>query len=448
MLSFVTTASVKLIQRYLPSPFVFAISLSLIALAASILVTGQSLPAMAKHWGTGFWNLLTFSMQMSLMLVTGHALASAPAVHRLLAVLTRTAHTPGRAVVMVTLVGLVGSWFNWGFGLVVGAIFARALAREVKGVDYPLLVAAAYSGFLVAHAGLSASIPLSLATGGPDLVLLTGGVVTDAIGVSETLFTTLNLTIVALLAVGVPILNRAMHPKTPTVIDPSLLMDPEDRPLPRETPAQRLDDSLVLNLFILALGAVYFGYYFSENGLVVTLNIMIGLFLFIGLALHGSPERYMRAVQHGIGGISGIVLQFPFYAGIMGLMAGANADGVSLGREITEIFVAWSTADTFPMLTFLSAGLVNMFVPSGGGQWAVQGPIMLPAGQALGVAPAVTALAIGWGDAWTNMIQPFWALPVLGIVGLGARDIMGYCLLVLVFSGLVIAGCFYFFQLA
>jgi len=152
----------------------------------------------------------------------------------------------------------------------------------------------------------------------------------------------------------------------------------------------------------------------------------------------------MRAIEESIRGIAGIVVQFPFYAGIMGMMVGANAAGVSLGRQVTDTFIAWSSAESFPVLAFLSAGLVNVFVPSGGGQWAVQGPIMLPAGAALGVAPEVTAMAIAWGDAWTNMIQPFWALPLLGIAGLGARDIMGYCLLCLVFSGVVIAGGLYF----
>ncbi len=274
---------------------------------------------------------------------------------------------------------------------------------------------------------------------------MTGGVVTGAIGVGDTLFPPMNLTIIALLVIGLPILNWAMHPKDPKVADPTLLTDPAHEPLPRNTLAQRMDDSRILNLIIVALGVVYFGYYFAENGFALTLNIVIGLFLFVGLALHGSPERYMRAVQDGIGGISGIVIQFPFYAGIMGMMVGANADGLSLGKQITDTFIAWSSADTFPVLAFLSAGLVNVFVPSGGGQWAVQGPIMLPAGQALGVAPAVTAMAIAWGDAWTNMIQPFWALPILGIVGLGARDIMGYCLLMLVYSGVVISGCLYFF---
>lgn len=445
MLASITALSVKLVQRYLPSPFVFAILLSLIVLVASMLSTGQGLPQMAQHWGSGLWNLLTFAMQMALILVTGHALASAPLVHRLLGALARVAKSPGQAIVLVTLVALAGAWINWGFGLVIGAVFARALAREVKGVDYPLLVASAYSGFLIWHGGLSGSIPLSLATGGADLSRMTGGVVTEAIGVSDTLFTPMNLTIIALLVIGLPLLNRAMHPSQPKVADPSLLQDSVVEALPRETLAQRMDDSRILNLIIVALAAVYFVYYFANNGFALSLNIVIGLFLFIGLFLHGSPERYMRAVQEGIGGISGIVIQFPFYAGIMGMMVGANADGVSLGKQVTDAFVTWSSADTFPVLAFLSAGFVNIFVPSGGGQWAVQGPIMLPAGQALGVSPAVTAMAIAWGDAWTNMIQPFWALPLLGIAGLGARDIMGYCLLMLVYSGIVISGCLYFF---
>ncbi|HZX17732.1 MAG TPA: short-chain fatty acid transporter [Pseudomonas sp.] len=444
MLSRITALSVNLVQRYLPSPFVFALLLSFVVLAASMLSTGQSLPQMAQHWGNGFWNLLTFAMQMALILVTGHALARASVLNRLLDRLARIPSTPGQAIVTVTLVALAGSWINWGFGLVIGAVFARALARQVKGVDYPLLVASAYSGFLIWHGGLSGSIPLSLATGGADLERMSGGVLTSAIGVGQTLFTPLNLTIIALLVIGLPLLNWAMHPKQPKTADPELLVETESKALPRETAAQRLDDSRILGLITVGLALVYFIYYFANSGFVLTLNIVIGLFLFIGLLLHGSPERYTRAVQDSIGGISGIVIQFPFYAGIMGMMVGANADGASLGKQITDTFVAWSSADTFPVLAFLSAGLVNVFVPSGGGQWAVQGPIMLPAGQALGVAPAVTAMAIAWGDAWTNMIQPFWALPLLGIAGLGARDIMGYCLLILVYSGLVIAGCFYF----
>ena len=444
MLNRITAASVYLVQRFLPSPFVFAILLTLIVLFAAMLATGQGLTAMAQHWGNGFWNLLAFTMQMSLILVTGHALARAPAINRLLDRMARAPQSPGQAIILVTLVALAGSWINWGFGLVIGAVFARALARQVRGVDYPLLVAAAYSGFLIWHGGFSGSIPLSLASGGADLAKMTGGALSEAIDVGQTMFASYNLIIIAVLVVGLPLLNWAMQPKQPKQVDPALLKEPEADAVPRETAVQRLDDSRILGLVVVALALLFFYRYFSENGLALSLNIVISIFLFAGLLLHGTPERYMRAIEESIRGIAGIVVQFPFYAGIMGMMVGANAAGLSLGRLVTDRFVAWSTADTFPVLAFLSAGLVNVFVPSGGGQWAVQGPIMLPAGAALGVPPQITAMAIAWGDAWTNMIQPFWALPLLGIAGLGARDIMGYCLLTLVFSGLVIAGGLYF----
>ncbi|WP_349616831.1 short-chain fatty acid transporter [Azotobacter salinestris] len=445
MFARITLLCVLLVQRYLPSPFVFSALLTLLVLAAGMLFTGQSLPAMIRHWNGGFWTLLAFAMQMALIFVTGHALANAPAVSRQLDRLAGLARSPGQAVVLVTLVALAGCWLNWGFGLVVGAVFAQALARRVVGVDYPLLVAAAYSGFLVWHGGLSGSIPLAMATAGADLGRLTGGVVTEPVGIAALLFTPLNLAIVAGLAIGLPLLNRAMHPhEGARVADPALLAEVRPQPPRRDTPAQRLDDSRLLALALVGMTLVYFVGHFASQGFALGLNVVIALFLFAGLLLHGTPERYMRAMDESVRGIGGIVLLFPFYAGIMGMMMGANAEGVSLGRQISEAFVAWSSADTFPLLAFLSAGVVNVFVPSGGGQWAVQGPIMLPAGQALGVAPEVTAMAIAWGDAWTNMIQPFWALPLLGIVGLGARDIMGYCLIMLLYSGAVICAAFYF----
>ena len=446
MFARITHWNVQLVQRYLPSPFVFSALLSLFVLALAMFNTQQGLPTMVKHWNAGFWTLLAFAMQMALVFVTGHALASAPPLRRLLDRLAAIPRSPTQAIVMITLISLLGCWINWGFGLVIGAVMARALARQVKGVDYPLLVASAYTGFLIWHGGLSGSIPLALAGGGADVARISGGVITDAIGIEMTLFTPLNLSIIALLLIGLPLLNRAMHPSPAQckTADPALLAEPEGELPARDTPAQRLDDSRLLGLALVAMAAVYYVGHFMGKGFALDLNTVIGIFLFLGLLMHGSPERYMRAVDISVRGIGGIVLLFPFYAGIMGMMTGANADGISLAGQISQLFIEGSSADSFPLLAFLSAGVVNVFVPSGGGQWAVQGPIMLPAGQALGVAPAVTAMAIAWGDAWTNMIQPFWALPLLGIVGLGARDIMGYCLIALVYSGLVIAGCFYF----
>ena len=443
MFSAITNVSVQLVNRYLPSPFVFSIVLTLIAFAVGLAITGQDMIAMAGHWGNGLWSLHSFAMQMALILVTGYAFASAPFIQRLLDNLASRVHSPTTAIIVSTLVGLVGSWINWGFGLIIGAIFAKALARKVANVDYPLLVAAAYSGFVIWHGGFSGSIPLTLSSGGDTLLTLSGNTMTEAVPLSQTVFAGYNMLLVGLLIVILPLVNRFMHPKNPTVIDPKLIKEEIYVAPQRDTPAQKLDDSRIIAVILLALALMYYISEFGSNGFNLGLNIVIGLFLFIGLLSHGTLERYYRAVHSGIGGITGIVLLFPFYGGIMGIMTGANVDGISISTQVTEFFVNSASADSFPIFAFLSAGLVNVFVPSGGGQFAVQGPVMIPAGIELGVSPAITAMAIAWGDAWTNMIQPFWALPLLGIAGLDARAIMGYCLIVLAVSGAIIMSVFW-----
>ncbi len=181
------------------------------------------------------------------------------------------------------------------------------------------------------------------------------------------------------------------------------------------------------------MGLIFIVLFFMEKGGQLDLNIINFIFLMAGIALHRTPRRYLAAIAEAVRETGGIILQFPFYAGIMGMMASSG-----LGEKISDLFVSISNEITFPLFAFISAGLVNLFVPSGGGQWAVQGPIMLAAGETLGIDPAKTAMAVAWGDAWTNMIQPFWALPLLAIAKLKARDIMGYCLVVLLYSGLVI----------
>lgn len=443
MLRVMTDLSVRLVKNYLPSPFVFCAILTVLVYLAALVIGGQSPIEAAGFWGGGLWSLLGFSMQMALILVTGHVLAKAPLISRLLDKLAAGVKSPRMAIVAVTLVALLGCWLNWGFGLIVGAVFAKALARKVKGVDYPLLVAAAYSGFLIWHGGLSGSIPLALATAGDDLVRLSGETITTAIPVSQTLFAPFNLAIVFGLLIGLPLLNMAMLPKTPIIADPSKLNEPVPPLPPTDTLAQKLDDSRWLAWLVVAMGAIYLFGHFSTKGFNLGLNIVIALFLFLGILAHGTPERYARGIEDSAKGIAGIVLLFPFYGGIMGLMMGASEGSQSLASLLTQTFVDISSVDSFPVLAFLSAGLVNIFVPSGGGQWAVQGPIMLPAGAALGVDPVVSAMAIAWGDAWTNMIQPFWALPLLGIVGLDARAIMGYCLMTLLYAGVLIMSVLY-----
>lgn len=433
---------VNLLQRYLPDPFIFAIVLTLVVFVLVMPSTDQGPMQVVNAWAGGFWTLLSFSMQMAMVVVTGHAMASAPAFKRKLAMLASVAKTPGQAILLVTAISAMACWVNWGFGLVVGAIFARELASKIQGVDYRLLIASAYSGFLFWHAGLSGSIPLAIA-GGANISTVTNGAVTAPIPTSETIFSPMNLTILAVMLVAIPLLNRLMHPspQDTITIDASLLEEEkvEESKTGDMTPAERLENSRILSLLLGVMGFAYIIYYFITNGFALNLNIVNFTFLFTAILLHGTPRSLLNSVSQGARNCSGILLQFPFYAGIMGMMTATGDSGASLAGLISQWFVSISNETTFPIFTFLSAGIVNFFVPSGGGQWAVQAPVMMPAGAALGVDAAKTAMAIAWGDAWTNMIQPFWALPALAIAGLGAKDVMGYCIMALLGSGVIIS---------
>ncbi|MRI35106.1 short-chain fatty acid transporter [Endozoicomonas sp. OPT23] len=424
-----------LMRRYLPDPFVLAVLLTFLTFALGLIATDSGPSEMVSYWGGSFWKLLPFTMQMVLVLVTGYVLAVAPLVHKLLKSLAGLARTPGQGIILVTLCSFIACWINWGFGLISGALFARHVARQVKGIDYRLLIASAYSGFLIWHGGLSGSVPLTIATPGHFMAESMG-----LIKSSATIFAPYNLIILGCLLVAMPLLNWLMmkgisHSVT---VDPKLLAEPvATEPEIPDSPARQLEHSRTLALVLGAFGLMYLWGYFSREGLNLTLDIVNFMFLMFGLMLHGHAGKFLSAVNEGVKGAGGIIIQFPLYAGIMGMMMSSG-----LGQGISNWFISISSADSFPLFTFLSAGLLNLFIPSGGGQWAIQAPIMIPAAIELGVEPAKAAMAIAWGDAWTNMIQPFWALPALAVAGLQARDIMGFCIMHLLFSGVIISTVF------
>ncbi len=439
---------VRLVQRWLPEPFIFAILLTLVAAVLAMPICRQTPVEVIEHWGGGVWNLLAFAMQMALVLVCGSTLAAAPSIKRGIAALARVPKTPPAAIALVTVVSAIACWLNWGFGLIVGVIFAKAIARQMQGVDYRLLIASAYSGFVVWHAGLSGSIPLTMATPGEALVTATNGALTAPVPVGQTILDPHNLVMVLLVIVAITVVNSLMHPKRDAVtVDPQALADGTDQSdqpnLPAQsdtTPAQRLEHSRVLAWLPALLLLAYLVLRLGFGGGTLDLGAVIMLFLALGLLLHGTPVAYVRAFGKAATGASGIILQFPFYAGIMGIITGVGASGICMGTVLADACIRISNPTTYPLLTFLCAAVLNLFVPSGGGHWAIQAPIMFTAGADLGVDPGLTGTAIAWGDAWTNLIQPFWALPALAIARLSAKDIMGYCLIDLFVSGVIICG--------
>ena len=422
---------VAIMQRYLPDPWLFAIVLTFVVFLMGIGLTGSSALDMVQFWGEGLFGLLEFSMQMVLILVTGYVLARTRVVRAGLQAIARRAGGPASAIIITTVFATLASFVQWGFGLIIGALLATEMARQVRNLDYRLVIASAYSGFLVWHAGFSGSIPLVIATPGHFLE--------DAMGVipvSETIFAPYNLAIAGALLVVLPFVNRAMlpPPEERVVVDPEVLEESvteEDRSQP-STPAEWLEKTPWLSMLVGVAGVIYLLIWFVGGG-GLNLNIVILIFLIAGIILHVTPRSYLDSLRESVGASAGIILQFPFYAGVIGMMGDSGLIGIIAGW-----FNAVATPGTLPFWAFISGGIVNFFAPSGGGQWAIQGPVMAEAAKQIGADIGKTAMGVAWGDAWTNMVQPFWLLPALGIAGLKARDVMGYCVMALLVSGVII----------
>lgn len=425
-------------ERFVPDPFVLAIALSafvaVVAIASGSAVAAlpllERIKVVADGWYQQVWSggLMKFAMQMCIVLVTGHALATSKPVQRVIHLLATHVHSARAAAAVVALIACLASLIQWGLGAIVGALFAREVGRAFrsagKAVHYPLLGAAGYAGFLVWHGGLSGSAPLKVAEDGHFLEATIG-----VIPITETLLSPLNLVVTGTLLVLIPTVFFFLSP-----VDAS-----EMQPYPRDDgdEAAEVDTGpRAVSLLASMVVGTYLVYHFVTHGWAGWNLDSVNLgFFALGLACHSGPNSYMRAATDGVKGCAGIIVQFPIYFGVLGML---ESSGLII--DVSHAFTSIATSATYPTLTFLSAGVVNFFVPSGGGQWAVQGPVMMEGVAALGVAPAKVVMALAYGDAWTNMLQPFWALPLLGIMRLQARDILGYTALIFCVSGPLIIG--------
>lgn len=426
----------NLVQRYLPDAYILAILLTFIVFAGGIFIAGKSPLDMVNYWGGGYPSLFTFGMQMVMVLLTGYILALTPAAKKVLDKITSLPKGPTQAVMMTAATSTIACYFNWGFGLVVGAILAKEMARKIKGVHFPLLVAAAYSGEVMR--GPSSSIPLVSATKGHFMEKIMG-----IVPVTETLYTSWNV----LLSVTVFFLLisyfRAIKVEQHEIVEfkedikPMLKPAVEIAATKELTPAEKIENSYLVNVAFGLLPLIYLVLNASKLGFDLNLNLVVLIFLTLGLFLHKTPLTYLAALKEGVVACRGILIQFPIYAGMMGMMSKSGLVDI-----VANWFVSISTPQTFPLFTLWSAGLINFFIPSGGGQWAVQGPIMMKACETLGANKPLTIMAFTWGDSWTNQIQPFWALPLLGVAGLSARDIIGYCVVWTLIVGSVLSAFF------
>ncbi|WP_041326996.1 short-chain fatty acid transporter [Robiginitalea biformata] len=447
----VTRTIEALFRRFLPSPFAIAVILSLLALflggVFGVYPDGtNNWAGTLRAWESGLWNrnLLVFAYQMMLILVLGHVLVLSAPAEKLLSALTARAGNAAGAALLVASTTMLVSFFNWGLGLIFGALLARKVGEHARDrgipINYPLIGACGYLGLMVWHGGISGSAPIKASEPGHIHNLLEG-ILPDAslaalpgsIPTSETVFGPWNLGIFLVVWLVVSGLAYWLGRTTRTgpVELPQSVSEAETESDPQQD-GDRADRSPWLSrLFAALVLAAFLLQYLPQLRQLNLTPDMLNFFMFgLALLLHGNFRNFLRAVETAIGDTAGILIQFPLYFGIMGIMTESG-----LIHRVSDFFIAVSTQRSFPLFTFFSAGLVNLFVPSGGGQWAVQGPIILQAALELKVPLEKALMALAYGDQLTNMLQPFWALPLLGITRLKAREILPFTLLFMCAAG-------------
>jgi short-chain fatty acids transporter len=418
-----------LCENYIPDAFVFCLLLTFVVFCFAFISTEHSALALVGFWVKDFWSLNSFAMQMVLILLLGHMLAHTPLINSLLNKLSTIPKNKTQALILLSVISTVSCWINWGFGLIVAGVLAVKMAQTLKKVPFGLFVATAYSGFLVWHGGMSGSIPLKIAAQDDVLQRVYPGM---SIALEKTVFSSWNLFLVGILILVMPLITWMMIPEESSSVDVEI-----KEAQVRYSPIKSMRDFLEQKNYLTWIISLFFigtFIHWITRGESLDLNKVNFIFLFLCIFLYQTPARFLSALDEAIAPTSGIIVQFPLYAGLMGIMQYSG-----LADQMAEFFVSISSRATLPIMTFLSAGFLNTFIPSGGGQWVVQGPIMMKAAKELGADPAKIAMCLAWGDGWTNLIQPFWTLPLLGLSGLKLKDIMSYCLVYLFFSGIIIS---------
>jgi len=433
-------------ERWVPDAFIFALVATVLVIVAGVTATPATPMQIVDAWGRGFWELIPFTLQMALIIITGHVLATSPPMARVIRTIATWPRTPRGAVALVAIFAMASSWFNWGFSLVFSAMIAIEIAKREDiegGVDYRALAAASFLGLGSVWAqGLSGSAALQMATPGAlqpqirDIVSHGGLVAGGLIPFRHTIFLWQSLISVP---IEIAIVTLVMYFATPpagrgkTAKDLGITLESEKLELKTEkegprAPGAWLEHSPLLTWFVVALGGTYLVRYFMQAGEplnAINLNILNLGFLLVGFALHGTPARLMKAVQNATPAVWGVILQFPFYAGIAGIITGTH-----LSDRLADVFVRISTQTTFPLLVAIYSAVLGVFVPSGGSKWVIIAPYVMDAAHKLHVHLGWIVSTYDLGEALANLVQPFWMLPILGLFKLGARDVMGYTIVV------------------
>jgi short-chain fatty acids transporter len=415
-------------ERWFPDAFALALTAVAIIFAASV-AAGSSVAQTAQWFGAGFWDLVAFTMQMSMIIITGYAVATAPPVY---AVVRKIAEIPtnGRnAAAFVGLFSMLASLLSWSFSLIFSGLLAREVARRVRGSDYRAIGAAAYLGVGSVWAlGLSSSAALIMAAPAslPDSIKKISGVIPlgQTLGLWQSLLIAATLIVVSMILcyLSAPSDADARGMKEMGVSDQPATQDISLR----QTPGEWLEYSPVLTVIVSGAGFLYLIREVAANGpaIILELNHYVFLFLIVGLLLHWRPRSFVQAITSAVTPVGGVLIQYPLYAGIVRMMTESG-----IATSLAHFFVAVSSAHTYPVMVGIYSAFLGLFIPSAGGKWLIEAPYMLQAAKTLNVHLGWVVQTYNATEALANLIHPFWMLPLVGILGLKARDIVGYSML-------------------
>jgi short-chain fatty acids transporter len=415
-------------EKWFPDSFVLALAAVAVVFVAC-LATGNSAIDSAQRFGAGFWDLITFTVQMSMIVITGYAVATSPLIYKVIRALAAFPRSSRTAVAYVAMFSMLSSLVSWSFSLIFSALLAREVAQRVRGCDYRAVGAAAYLGVGSVWAlGLSSSAALIMASPAslPDSIERISGV----IPLSQTLGLWQSLAVAAALIVVSMVISYYSAPpesQARTMADMGVAYAPATSVIgQRATPGEWLEHSPLLTIVVGALGLGYLAREVMTSGASVLLQLdhYVFLFLIVGLLLHWRPKSFVQAIAASVTPVGGVLIQYPMYAGIVRMLTESG-----LSTQISHFFVSLSTPHTFPVMIGIYSAFLGIFIPSAGGKWLIEAPYLLEAGKTLGVHLGWVVQTYNATEALANLIHPFWMLPLVGILGLKARDVVGYSML-------------------
>jgi short-chain fatty acids transporter len=437
---------IQLSLDWIPDSMVFVLLLTLIVFLMALGLTDSTAWKLVDDYANGFWQLLTFSMQMCIMMVTGFVISDAPPIKRFIVKLINLPKTTTATIIMFAFVTGIVSWVHWGMGLMLTIIMGKEIAirKKGKGIHYAYIVAIAYTSMNIMANGISQAAPLLSATPGNFLEKIMG-----VIPISQTSLSPYMMCFLLFELIALPIIYLFIKPKKENAVEIDEETYKEFTAVTTETkvegqklrPAERLERSRVLTFLAAILILAWVVNFIIEKGLGnINLNTINFAFFGLGLLLHDSPTSFINSVKNGALTIYGVVIQFPMYAGIFGIISTSG-----LSHVITQWFLSIATPGTYPLIVFIYTGIMDFFVPSAGSKFVIEAPYLVPAAQQLGVPVQMVINAYGTGAQWANLIQPFWALAYLAAFKVKFQDILPFTFMLWIFEGIVAAAYFLLF---